>query len=137
MRTTRTARRPRSPEQALEDGRVLAVDRKQLGAGLGRERLHQRAGDDEALLVRQRHALAGAQRRRRDGQAGEADDHVDDGNGVDHVGQVAGDLDAGQRGGDLGTDTRVGDDDDLRLRRALACSISGSTDQPAARATTS
>ena len=83
--------------QALVDRPVLGVDGDQLGARNASERLHHRAGGDEALLVGQGEPLAGAQRGDGDGQAGEADDAVD--HHVGHLGQVGeiGDHRAGRQ----------------------------------------
>ena len=75
MRADLAGRRRRS--QALVDGAVLAVDGHELGAGRRPQRLHDRAGGDQALLVGEPETLAGAQRLDRDGEPGEPDDAVD------------------------------------------------------------
>ena len=70
------------PDQALPDGRVLAVDRSQqierIAAKLVEQRRDEVAAGDEGLLVGERHATAGAQCRQ-DGRqrrhAGGGDDH--------------------------------------------------------------
>ena len=64
--------------QALVHRAVLAVDGHELRAGGGPRRLHDRARRDEALLVREGQAAAGAQRAHGDGKPREADDGVDD-----------------------------------------------------------
>ncbi len=103
--------------QALVQGAVLAVDRHQLGARRRPQRLHDRAGRDQALLVRQRQPLALAQRGDRHRQTGEADDRVDDDVGVlDEVGEVVDDRRIGQGGGDLGPPGRIADRDDTRMQ---------------------
>ena len=61
--------------QALEDRRMLAVDRQQRGAALAHRLHEQRAADDQRLLVGQQQALAGARR----GQAGRQPGGADDG----------------------------------------------------------
>ena len=77
IRCTRSGRPPPQRLQALVDRAVLAVDRDQLGAGgLPHPRDHRPAGD-QRLLVGQREAPPGGQRRQGDAQAGEADDAVD------------------------------------------------------------
>ena len=72
---------------------MLAVDGHQLGTRRRPQRLHDRPGGDQALLVGQGQALAGAPAWHRDRQAGEPDDPVDDHVGVvDEVGEVVDDL---------------------------------------------
>ena len=89
--------------QALVHRAVLAVDRDQLGAGRRPQRLHDRAGGDEALLVGQGEPLALLERGDRDREAGEADHRVDDDVGrLDEVREAVDDGREGQRGGDLG-----------------------------------
>ena len=65
--------------KALKDGIVLAVDRKQRRAALGRGRHENRASDHEGLLVRKQNALAGERCRKRRPQACRADDRRDHG----------------------------------------------------------
>ena len=85
------------------DGAVLGVDGDQFGPRSLPQRLDDRAGGDEALLVRQGEAATGGQRGQRDGQTGEADDTVHDHVGVgDEVSQLRYDLGERQRLGDLG-----------------------------------
>ena len=63
-------------ERALEDRRVLAVDRDQLALAAGSGLQRELAGGDEALLVRERERDAVLERPHRRHQAGEADDGV-------------------------------------------------------------
>ena len=101
--------------QALVEGAVLAVDRHELGARRRPQRLHDRPGGDQALLVGQGQPLARRQRGDRDRQPGEADDGVDDDVGVlDEVGEVVDDGGERQGGGDLGPPRRVADGDAAR-----------------------
>ena len=124
--------------QALVHGAVLAVDRHQLGARRRAQRLHHRPGGDQALLVGQGQALAGAQRGHRDREPGEADDGVDDDVGaVDEVGEV---VDDRRRTAARRPPRPAGPG--RRRRRAAAgtraaCAISASTAEPTPRATTS
>jgi hypothetical protein len=91
---------------------VLAVDRHQLGARRRPQRLDDRTGGDQALLVGQRQAPALPQRGDRDRQAGEPNDGVDDDVGLlDEVGEVVDDGGERQRGGNLGSTGRVIDGD--------------------------
>ena len=64
--------------QALVDRAVLAVDRHELGACGGAQRLHHRRAGDEALLVGQREPFTELQSAHRNREAGESDDAVDD-----------------------------------------------------------
>ena len=87
--------------QTLVERAVFAVDRNQLGAGRRTQRLHDRAGRDQTLLVRQREPFARPQRLDRDGQAGETDHTVDhDIGGFDEGTEFGDHLDrtAGERG---------------------------------------
>jgi hypothetical protein len=122
--------------QALVQRAVLAVDRHEFGARRGAQRLHDRPGGDEALLVRERQPLAGTQGLDRDGEAGEADDPVHhDVGAVDHRGEFGDHLGARQRVGDLAARRLVGDGHQPGKRRA--CSITAAADRPTASATTS
>ena len=124
--------------QALVHGAVLAVDRDQLGARRRPQRLHDRAGGDQALLVGQGQPLARPQRGDRDRQPGEADDGVDDDVGVlDEVGEVVDDRGERERGGDLGPPRRVADGDDRGPELARPARSATSTDEPTPSATTS
>ena len=60
--------------QALEDRRMLAVDRQQRRAALAHRAHEQRAADHQRLLVGQQQPLAGARRGQAGRQAGRADD---------------------------------------------------------------
>ena len=74
--------------QALVQCAVFAVDRHEFGAGGRPQGLHDRPGGDQALLVRQRQALAGPQGPDRHREAGETDHTVDDDVGwLDDVGR--------------------------------------------------
>src|SRR6266508_3870869 len=112
--------------EALERGRVLAVDRNQPSAapppGLEREL----AGGDQALLVREREIDAVLQRPERRRQPGEADDGIEDEVGLgalEELCQIAPDLGQrreavdrpGARGGSTELQLRVGADDLQRL----------------------
>lgn len=63
--------RSRLPHQALEDGRVLTVDRDDSRSRSPGPLTHQRAGDDERLLVREgdlltgRHGIEGREKTRK------------------------------------------------------------------------
>ena len=63
-------------ERALEDRRVLAVDRDQVALAAGSGLQRKVAGRDEALLVREGERDAVLERPHRRNQAGEADDGV-------------------------------------------------------------
>ncbi len=94
---------------------MLAVDRDQLGAGRRPQRLHHRAGRDQALLVRQRQSLPGGQRGDGHRETGEADDTVHhDVRRLDECRQVVDDLGERQRGRDLGAPAGIGDGDEPR-----------------------
>ena len=99
--------------EALEERRVLAVDRQQQAAPppLGGD--GELAGGDEALLVRERERDAALERPERRPDAGEADDRVEDESGSQasssavHVAADLGVLDA-VRGGELVERLRAG-----------------------------
>src|SRR5204862_409778 len=76
---------PSAGGQALVDGAVLGVDGHDLGSRRCPDPLYDRATGDQRLLVGQGQAGTRLQGGEGDGQAGEADDAVDD-----HVG-IAGD----------------------------------------------
>ncbi len=100
--------------QALVDRAVLRVDGDQLGAGDRSQRLHNRAGGDEALLVGERQTLAGRERCDRHRQPGETNDAVDHHvGGVDQLAELAHDRGERERRSDLRPTCRVGDGDDL------------------------
>ena len=89
--------------EALVHRAMLGVDRDDLGARHPTQRLHDRPGRDQTLLVGQGESLARAQRRQRDREAGEADHRVDDDIGaVDEVAELVDDRGERQRVGDLG-----------------------------------
>ena len=118
--------------QALEECRVLAVDREDPAAPpfAGGER--QLTGGDEALLVREREVDALLERPERRVDSGEADDRVEDDVGLralEQVGQVAADLlqrridvverrGAGRRCAELEVRMRLDDLDCLATDRA-------------------
>ena len=64
--------------EALEERRVLAVDRQDPAAAARLRRGRELAGRDEALLVREREVDAVLERPERRVDAGEADDGVQD-----------------------------------------------------------
>ena len=85
----------RARRAGLPDRRVLGVDGHDLAAARGARLGDDRAGRDQALLVREREPLAGFERGERRGQPGEADDRVEHDVGVgmrgelgEHVGVV-------------------------------------------------
>ena len=67
---------------------MLGVDGHDLAAARGPRLGHDRARRDEALLVREREALAGFERGERRGQAREADDRVEHDVGVGVRGEL-------------------------------------------------
>ncbi len=82
-------------ERALEERRVLAVDRDQQPAAALARRERQLACGDEALLVRERERDAALERPHRRRQAGEAERGVEDDVGLralEQLGRVAADL---------------------------------------------
>ncbi len=82
--------------QALEDRRMLAVDRKQEPSTPSPRSECKVPGGDEALLVRERERDPTLERPQRGADSGEADDRVQDEvglAGVQDLGQVAADLD--------------------------------------------
>ena len=86
--------------QRLPDRGVLGVDRHDLAAARRPRLGDDRARGDEALLVGEREALAGFERGERGGEAGEADDRVEDDVGVGvrgELGERAGVVEAGTR----------------------------------------
>ncbi len=103
--------------------------------GRAPQRLHHRPGGDQRLLVGQRQALAGRERRQGDRQPGEADHAVDHDVGiVGERGQRVGPrphLALGQRRPQRGLVGRVGDRRRPSGARARAWSISRSTDDDA------
>ena len=116
---------------------VLAVDGHQLGPRRGPQRLHDRPGRDQALLVGEGQPLAAAQRGQRHRQPGEADDGVDDDVGrLDEIGEVVDHGREGQGRGHLGPPGAVADGHHAG-RNSLACSTSTSTDDATPSATTS
>src|SRR5205085_11358008 len=81
--------------EALEGGRVLAVDREQTASALLQRRERELAGGHEALLVREREIDAVFERPQRRRQAREPDDCVEDDVWVrplEQLDQVAADL---------------------------------------------
>ena len=118
--------RPAGP-QALPDRRVLGVDRHDLAAAGGARLGDDRARRDQALLVREREALAGFERGERRGQPGEADDRVEHDVGVG----VRGEL--GERAGVV--EARAREIRPARRTRAPAAASSSAL-RPAASATT-
>ena len=85
-----------APLEALEERRVLAVDRQQQAAAAAMGGDGELAGRDEALLVRERERDAALERPQRRLDAGEADDRVEDDvrlAGVEERGGGAADLD--------------------------------------------
>ena len=85
--------------EALERCRVLAVDRDQAASATPLRRQGQLARSDEALLVREREVHPAFERPQGRGQAGEADDGVEDEIGLgplEQLREVSPDL--GQRG---------------------------------------
>ena len=81
--------------EALEERRVLAVDREQQAAAPLLRGQRELAGGDEALLVRERERDAALERPERRADAREADDRVQDDvrlGALEQLGQVAADL---------------------------------------------
>ncbi len=94
---------------------VLAVDGHQLGSGRRPQRLHDRPGGDETLLVGEAESLAGPERLDRHRQPGEADDAVHHHVGrADDCVQLGHDVDPWQRLGNRAPSRLVGDCHDRR-----------------------
>ena len=84
-----------APLEALEERRVLAVDRQDPAAAPLPRGEGELAGGDEALLVREREVDAALERPERRVHSGEADDGVEDDvrlRALEQLGQVASDL---------------------------------------------
>ena len=118
--------------EALEERRVLAVDRQRPSAAARLRRGRDLAGGDERLLVREREVDAVLHRPERRVDAGEPDDGVQDDVGlraVEQLGEVAADLlerrvdaverrRAGRCGAELELRVRLDDLDRLAADRA-------------------
>ena len=118
--------------EALEERRVLAVDRQDPAAAPLARGERELSGGDEALLVREREVDAVLERPERRVDSGEADDGVEDDVGLralEQLGQVAADLlqrrvdvverrRAGRRGAELELRMRLDDLDRLAADRS-------------------
>ena len=105
--------------RALEERRVLAVDRDQLAPAPLLRRERELAGGDEALLVRERERDAVLERPHRRREPGEADDGVQDDVGLgalEQLGRVAADLRQRREPVDRRRARRGGDELELGMR---------------------
>ena len=105
--------------RALEERRVLAVDRDQLAPAPLLRRERELAGGDEALLVRERERDAALERPHRRREAGEADDGVQDDVGLgalEQLGRVAAGLRQRREPVDRLRPGRRGDELELGMR---------------------
>ena len=96
VRTTESTRLRAPALEALEEGRVLAVDREQQPPTPLPRGEREVAGGDEALLVRERERHAALERPERRADPGEADDRVQHEvrlGRLEQLGEVAADLD--------------------------------------------
>ena len=93
---------------------MLGIDRHEFGACNRSQRLHNRAGRNEALFVGQRQSFASAKRGHRDRKASEANHTVDHYIGVvDQRGKVTNNFGKWQRTGNCGALGGVGNDHKL------------------------